>query len=177
VAVSVNLSARELQQARLRVIDQVSSVLSTSGLPAGSLTLEIKESAVMQDADAALATMRDLKKLGVRLALDDFGSGYSSLSYLHRLPLEEVKIDQSFIRELSSADASGSTIVGATVDLGHRLGFAVVAEGVESRDEWDRLISLGCDIVQGFHIARPMPVEDVLRWLDVLRATPRALAS
>jgi EAL domain-containing protein (putative c-di-GMP-specific phosphodiesterase class I) len=155
----------------------VRELLLKHDVPPAALRFEITESVLLSEPERAMETLNQLRAIGVRFALDDFGSGYSSLSYLHRLPLEEVKIDQSFIRELSSADASGSTIVGATVDLGHRLGFAVVAEGVESRDEWDRLISLGCDIVQGFHIARPMPVEDVLRWLDVLRATPRALAS
>jgi diguanylate cyclase (GGDEF)-like protein/PAS domain S-box-containing protein len=173
--VAVNLSTRNLLDPLLP--DLVRELLFKHDVPPAALRFEITESVLLGEPERAMETLNQLRAIGVRFALDDFGSGYSSLSYLHRLPLEEVKIDQSFIRELSSADASGSTIVGATVDLGHRLGFAVVAEGVESREEWDRLISLGCDIVQGFHIARPMPVEEVLRWLDVLRATPRALAS
>jgi diguanylate cyclase (GGDEF)-like protein/PAS domain S-box-containing protein len=173
--VAVNLSTRNLLDPLLP--DLVRTLLFKHDVPPAALRFEITESVLLGEPERAMETLNQLRAIGVRFALDDFGSGYSSLSYLHRLPLEEVKIDQSFIRELSSADASGSTIVGATVDLGHRLGFAVVAEGVESRDEWDRLISLGCDIVQGFHIARPMPIADVLRWLDLLRATPRALAS
>jgi len=173
--VAVNLSTRNLLDPLLP--DLVRSLLLKHDVPPSALRFEITESVLLAEPERAMETLNQLRAIGVRFALDDFGSGYSSLSYLHRLPLEEVKIDQSFIRELSSADASGSTIVAATVDLGHRLGFAVVAEGVESQFEWDRLISLGCDIVQGFHIARPMPIEDVLRWLDVLRARPRALAS
>ena len=173
--VAVNLSTRNLLDPLLP--DLVRDLLLAHEVPPSSLRFEITESVLLAEPERAMETLNQLRAIGVRFALDDFGSGYSSLSYLHRLPLEEVKIDQSFIRELSSADASGSTIVGATVELGHRLGFAVVAEGVESQEEWDRLILLGCDIVQGFHIARPMPIGDVLRWLDLLRATPRALAS
>ena len=173
--VAVNLSTRNLLDPLLP--DLVRSLLLKHDVPPSALRFEITESVLLAEPERAMETLNQLRAIGVRFALDDFGSGYSSLSYLHRLPLEEVKIDQSFIRELSSADASGSTIVAATVDLGHRLGFAVVAEGVESQFEWDRLISLGCDIVQGFHIARPMPIEDVLGWLDLLRARPRALAS
>lgn len=173
--VAVNLSTRNLLDPLLP--DLVRELLIKHDVPPAALRFEITESVLLAEPERAMETLNQLRAIGVRFALDDFGSGYSSLSYLHKLPLEEVKIDQSFIRELSSADASGSTIVAATVDLGHRLGFAVVAEGVESQAEWDRLVSLGCDIVQGFHIARPMPVGDVLCWLDLLRPAPRALAS
>ena len=173
--VAVNLSTRNLLDPLLP--ERVAELLREFGVPPSALRFEITESVLLAEPERAMVTLNQLRGLGVRFALDDFGSGYSSLSYLHRLPLEEIKIDQAFIRELGSADASGATIVGATVELGHRLGFAVVAEGVESQQEWDRLISLGCDIVQGFHIARPMPVQDVLRWLDALRAAPTALAS
>ena len=173
--VAVNLSPRNLLDPLLP--DRVAQLLREYDVPPSALRFEITESVLMAEPERAMITLNELRALGVRFALDDFGSGYSSLSYLHRLPLEEVKIDASFIRELGSADASGATIVGATVELGHRLGFAVVAEGVETQYEWDRLIALGCDIVQGFHIARPMPVLEVLRWLDVLRGTPTAIAS
>jgi diguanylate cyclase (GGDEF)-like protein/PAS domain S-box-containing protein len=173
--VAVNLSTRNLLDPLLP--DLVRHLLDKYDVPPAALRFEITESVLLAEPERAMETLNQLRAIGVRFALDDFGIGYSSLSYLHRLPLEEVKIDQSFIRERSSADASGSTIVAATVELGHRLGFAVVAEGVESQFEWDRLIALGCDIVQGFHIARPMPVGDILRWLDLLRTKPRALAS
>ena len=164
VTVSVNLSARELQQARLRTIDEVSSVLSASGLPAASLTLEIKESAVMQDADAALATMMDLKKLGVRLALDDFGSGYSSLTYLRRLPLDLVKIDRAFVAELAGNE-EGQAIVHALVEVCHAVGAKVLAEGVEKPEQSRLLRSLGCELGQGDAFSPPLDTEAAVRLL------------
>ena len=162
VTVSVNLSARELQQARLRTIDEVSSVLVASGLPPGSLTLEIKESAVMQDADAALATMADLKKLGVRLALDDFGSGYSSLTYLRRLPLDLVKIDRAFVAELGGNEA-GQAIVHALVEVCHAVGAKVLAEGVQDPEHSRLLRALGCELGQGDAFSRPLDAEAAAR--------------
>jgi diguanylate cyclase (GGDEF)-like protein len=162
VSVSVNLSARELQQARLRTIDEVSSVLVASGLPASSLTLEIKESAVMQDADAALATMADLKKLGVGLALDDFGSGYSSLTYLRRLPLDLVKIDRAFVAELAGND-EGQAIVHALVEVCHAVGARVLAEGVEQPEQSRLLRSLGCELGQGQVFSPPLDAEAAAR--------------
>jgi diguanylate cyclase (GGDEF)-like protein len=171
ISVSVNLSARELQQARIRSIDEVSSVLATSGLPAHSLTLEIKESAVMQDAEAALATMNDLKKLGVRLALDDFGSGYSSLTYLRRLPLDLVKIDRAFVAELGGND-EGQAIVHALVDVCHAVGAKVLAEGVASPDQSRLLRDLGCELGQGEAFSAPLDAEAAAR----LVASPGTLA-
>lgn len=171
VAVSVNLSARELQQARLRTIDQVSSVLATSGLPAAALTLEIKESAVMQDADAALATMRDLKRLGIRLALDDFGSGYSSLTYLRRLPLDLVKIDRAFVAELTGNEEN-QAIVHALVEVCHAVGARVLAEGVQSGEQSRLLRDLGCELGQGDGFSKPLDAEAAAR----LVASGRALA-
>src|SRR4051794_22802024 len=162
VTVSVNLSARELQQARLRTIDEVSSVLVASGLAPGSLTLEIKESAVMQDADAALATMADLKKLGVRLALDDFGSGYSSLTYLRRLPLDLVKIDRAFVAELGGND-EGQAIVHALVEVCHAVGAKVLAEGVASAEQSRLLRGLGCELGQGETFSPPLDAEAAAR--------------
>src|SRR4051794_7707399 len=162
VTVSVNLSARELQQARLRTIDEVSSVLVASGLAPGSLTLEIKESAVMQDADAALATMADLKKLGVRLALDDFGSGYSSLTYLRRLPLDLVKIDRAFVRELAG-NHEGQAIVHALVEVCHAVGARVLAEGVQNAEQSKLLLGLGCELGQGEAFSAPLDAEAAAR--------------
>jgi EAL domain-containing protein (putative c-di-GMP-specific phosphodiesterase class I) len=160
----VNLSARELQQARIRTIDEVSSVLATSGLPAAALTLEIKESAVMQDADAALATMVELKRLGVRLALDDFGSGYSSLTYLRRLPLDLVKIDRAFVAELAGND-EGQAIVHALVEVCHAVGAKVLAEGVEGPEQARLLRELGCELGQGDAFSPPLDAEAATRLL------------
>jgi diguanylate cyclase (GGDEF)-like protein len=164
LAVSVNLSARELQQARIRTIDEVSSVLATSGLPADALTLEIKESAVMQDADAALATMGELKRLGVRLALDDFGSGYSSLTYLRRLPLDLVKIDRAFVAELAGNE-EGQAIVHALVEVCHAVGAKVLAEGVEGPEQARLLRELGCELGQGDAFSPPLDAEAATRLL------------
>jgi EAL domain-containing protein (putative c-di-GMP-specific phosphodiesterase class I) len=113
----------------------------------------------MADPDRAVAALGRLKDLGVRLSVDDLGTGYSSLAYLQRLPVDEVKIDKSFLRDLR--DPSTEAVVGAIVDLGHRLGRHVVAEGVEDAWAWDRLRDLDCDSAQGFWMARPMPADDL----------------
>ncbi|HVR89322.1 MAG TPA: EAL domain-containing protein [Candidatus Limnocylindria bacterium] len=174
--VAVNLSTRNLLDPLFPA--HVATVLGELDVPASALRFEITESVLLAEPEQAMLVLGELRALGVQLALDDFGTGYSSLSYLNRLPLHEVKIDRSFVQGLCSSDASSSTIVQATVDLGHRLGFAVVAEGVETQCEWDRLVELGCDIVQGYHIARPMPAADIVRWLTTLgRLDPSAASA
>ena len=174
VPVAVNLSTRNLLDPLFP--QQVARALRTADLPAAGLRFEITESVLLAEPERSMVTLEELRELGVRLALDDFGTGYSSLAYLNRLPLQEVKIDRSFIERVCTAGDSSATIVQATVDLGHRLGFEVVAEGVETQDAWDRLVELGCDIVQGFHIARPMASDDIVRWLTALRP-PREMAA
>jgi diguanylate cyclase (GGDEF)-like protein len=150
----VNLSGRELQQPRMRLVDEVASVLAASGLPPAGLCLELTESAVMQDVDAAVAAMGDLKRLGVELALDDFGTGYSSLSYLRRFPLDIVKVDRSFVAELSGGD--GTAIVRALIEVCHALDARVLAEGVEDPEQVELLVELGCDYGQGDHFSPPV---------------------
>jgi diguanylate cyclase (GGDEF)-like protein len=152
----VNLSARQLQQPRLRLVDEVAGALSRAGREPGAVCLEITESAVMQDAEAAIASMRDLKSLGVGLALDDFGTGYSSLGYLRRFPLDVVKIDRSFVRDLNDG-AQGDAIARALIDVCHALEARVLGEGIEDADQADRLRSLGCDLGQGSHFGPAMP--------------------
>ncbi len=171
VPVAVNLSTRNLLDPLFP--QQVGIALEVAGAPASALRFEITESVLLAEPERSMITLGELRDLGVRLALDDFGTGYSSLSYLHKLPLQEVKIDRSFVEKVCSPGDSSSTIVQATVDLGHRLGFEVVAEGVETQCAWDRLVELGCDIVQGYHIARPMDGADVIRWLGELERIPR----
>ncbi len=112
----------------------------------------------MDNADQAMETLARLKQTGVRLAIDDFGTGYSSLSYLKRFPVDTLKIDRSFVNELDGADES-AVIVGVTIRLAHALGMRVVAEGVETQDQLDRLRDLECDLAQGYHIARPLAAE------------------
>jgi EAL domain-containing protein (putative c-di-GMP-specific phosphodiesterase class I) len=118
----------------------------------------------MADPARATAVLHQLRDLGVRLSVDDFGTGYSSLSYLKRLPVHEVKIDRSFITGLVE-QGEDVAIVRAIVDLGRHLGLDVVAEGVEDQPTWDLLASMGCDLVQGWHLGRPMPVGQLLPWL------------
>ena len=169
IGIAVNISTRSLLDAD--VVSDVRRVLARHRVPAKSLTLEITESAAMAEPSRAVAVLEQLSSLGVRLAVDDFGTGYSSLSYLKQLPVDEVKIDQSFVKALSE-DGEDAAIVGSIISLGRHLGLQVVAEGIEDRDTWTRLESMGCALGQGYYLGRPMPVEDFLGWLSDYRAGP-----
>jgi EAL domain-containing protein (putative c-di-GMP-specific phosphodiesterase class I) len=162
LGIAVNLSARSLQDADL--VDQVSRLLLRHDVPADRLTLEVTEGSVMADPARAVALLHQLRDLGVRLSVDDFGTGYSSLSYLQRLPVQEVKIDRSFVTDLDT-ESENVAIVRAIVDLGRHLGLEVIAEGVEDEATWKLLASMNCDLVQGWHLARPMPTGELLGWL------------
>jgi diguanylate cyclase (GGDEF)-like protein len=161
VGVAVNISARLLQQGELDV--QVVHLLHRHGLSASMLTLEITESSLMADTTRTSEMLHRLRKLGTSLSIDDFGTGYSSLSYLQQLPVTEVKIDQSFIRRLQN-DPYDAKIVRAIVQLGHALGLVVVAEGVEDQPTTDKLTAMGVDLIQGYHLARPMPTAAFPQW-------------
>jgi EAL domain-containing protein (putative c-di-GMP-specific phosphodiesterase class I) len=128
------------------------------------LCLEITESGFMEDPVNAQKVLDRLAELGVRLSIDDYGTGYSSLSYIMRLPVQELKIDQSFIARMAS-DEEISMIVRSTIDLGHNLGLKVVAEGVEDRSAWNLLRSLGCDDAQGYFMSRPLPPAALAQWI------------
>ena len=154
----VNLSARQFE--RPDVVDTVSAALRDSGLPAEALCLEITETILMSDAPAALRTLTALKALGVELAIDDFGIGYSSLAYLKRFPVDTLKIDRSFVAGLGT-DPLDLPIVQAVLSLGHTLGLEVVAEGVETPLQEKTLKALGCERAQGFLYARSQRPEDV----------------
>ncbi len=164
--VAVNLSTRDLMDADLPA--WLTERMAAHELPHDALTLEITESAIMDDPQRAQFTLEQLDLLGFRLAIDDFGTGYSSLGYLKRLPVRELKIDKSFVMRLTS-DADDRIIVRATVELAHNMGLKVVAEGVETREIWDALIELGCDYGQGFYMSRPLPAADFLAWLDEVK--------
>jgi diguanylate cyclase (GGDEF)-like protein len=155
--IAVNLSARNLLEADLP--DRISAALFEHGVPSRLLALEITESAVVEDPVRAEEVVRALVELGIRVAIDDFGTGYSSMAALTRLPLECLKIDRSFVMDLDE-DGPGTTIVTASIRLAHDLGMRVVAEGVETTRQLDRLRELGCDVVQGYLLARPMPATD-----------------
>jgi EAL domain-containing protein (putative c-di-GMP-specific phosphodiesterase class I) len=129
--------------------------VAKSGLPARLLVMELTESMLMDDVDAAQKLMADLKSLGVTLSIDDFGTGFSSLSYLKSFPLDELKIDRSFIADLPGVK-SDVAIVRTIIDLGHRLGMSVIAEGIESADQLACIRQLGCDNYQGFLFSKPL---------------------
>lgn len=125
---------------------------------------EITESAIMDDPNHAIETLDRLHALGIRLAVDDFGTGYSSLSYLKRMPVDELKIDKSFVMGMTE-HKDDETIVRSTIDLAHNMGLKVVAEGVESEEVLTRLRELRCDLVQGYHLTRPLPPMKLEAWL------------
>ena len=162
LAIAVNLSSRSLLDPGL--VDEVAQLLRHHDVPPAALTLEVTEGSVMADPTRAISLLRELRQLGVRLSVDDFGTGYSSLSYLQRLPIDEVKVDKSFVTDMLHRPGDTS-IVRAIADLGRNLGLEVVAEGVEDRETWDALAELGVHLVQGWHLARPMPVDALLPWL------------
>lgn len=153
---SVNLSARQFRDPGL--VGRVEQVLAESGLDPAFLELEITESTVMHDSEAAIGTLRALKKLGVTLSVDDFGTGYSSLSYLKLFPIDVLKVDRSFVRDVTT-DPDDAVIVRAIVTLAHSLGLAVVAEGVEEAAQAAFLRYVKCDEMQGYYFSRPLPEE------------------
>ena len=132
-------------------------------MPAEAFCLEITESAIMDDPQRAQATLERLHAMGFSLSIDDFGTGYSSLAYLKKLPVDELKIDQSFVKNMET-DGDDAKIVRSTVELAHNLGLSVVAEGVENEAVWKLLRELGCDQAQGHHMGRPMPADAFYEW-------------
>ena len=163
VGVAVNLSVRNLYDAELT--RWLGELLDETGFPSSLVTLEITESEVMDDPLLAVEVLGQLHELGVHTSIDDFGTGQSSLSYLKHLPIDEIKIDRSFVGGMSSCE-SDETIVRAIIDLGHNLGLRVVAEGVEEGEIVRRLKTLGCDRAQGFYLSKPLSAGDVTRVLQ-----------
>ncbi|MDQ3757428.1 MAG: EAL domain-containing protein [Actinomycetota bacterium] len=159
LSVSVNLSVRQLQHPE--IVREVASALRDSGLPGRALVLEITESTLLDDTEAAATRLAELKALGVRMALDDFGTGYSSLSYLGRFPVDILKIDKSFVEVLGEAVTDRSALVAAIVGLGATLGVQVTAEGIEVADQLAHLQKMGCELGQGFYFARPVPAAEL----------------
>jgi diguanylate cyclase len=161
--VAVNVSPRTLLDAELP--DVVGGLLERWGVPPRFLRLELTEDFLVADSGRSDAVLQGLAQVGVGLSIDDFGTGFSSLSYLKRLPIEEIKVDRSFVSHMLER-VDDFTIVRATVELGRNLGLRVVAEGVQDRDTFDRLGDFGCDEAQGFYIARPLEPEDFWDWLS-----------
>lgn len=168
IVVWVNLSARQLASPAL--VDDVARVLDAAGVPSGSLGLEITESALLDDTDAAVATLERLRALGVPLSVDDFGTGYSSLTYLKRLPVDQLKVDRSFVGSVGDADSDDAAIVRAIIAMAAALKLRTVAEGVELAEQLEALRTVGCDYGQGFYFATPQPASHIQQLLDADRA-------
>ena len=163
LSVAVNLSAQCLREDSL--LDTLRRCLDEFRLPASACVLELTESDMMADPLRAKEILMELDAIGVRISVDDFGTGYSSLAYLKQLPISEIKVDRSFVREMLE-DENDLVIVRAIVDLAHNLGIRVVAEGVHSREVLDMLARLKCDEAQGYFIRKPVPGGDLLAWLQ-----------
>ncbi|MEM7257780.1 MAG: GGDEF domain-containing phosphodiesterase, partial [Pseudomonadota bacterium] len=150
---AVNVSIRQIHDSRMDLT--VAKVLEKTGFPASSLTLELTENMVMENAESNIELLHNLKNLGVRLSIDDFGTGYSSLSYLQRLPLDELKIDRSFIKEVQT-EQTKSPIISAMISLAHDLGMTVVAEGIETDIQLNHMKLLQCEVYQGYLCSKPI---------------------
>jgi diguanylate cyclase (GGDEF)-like protein len=174
LTVSVNLSVRNLLDPELAGL--ISNLLTTYRLTASALDLEITESMLMSDPDRSLVTLTRLSQLGVGLSVDDYGTGYSSLANIRRLPIDELKIDRSFVSPMLS-DESDLIIVRSTINLGHDLGLTVVAEGVEDEATLHRLEGLGCDLAQGYHFSKPLPADAFNKWIGLRTGAPAGPAS
>jgi len=173
--IAVNLSARQFRQKNL--ISMIEQVLGETGLAPNLLELELTEGMLMQDVEEAAHTLAQMHEMGVRLAIDDFGTGYSSLSYLKSFPIHTVKIDRSFVRDISS-DPDDAAIVTAIVAMARSLNLKVTAEGVQTEEQAVFLRSLACDLAQGFHFGRPMSASDFAARLGVTApAAPMRVAA
>jgi EAL domain-containing protein (putative c-di-GMP-specific phosphodiesterase class I) len=169
-SVAVNVSPRSLHHTAFP--GRIRELLEAHGVPAPSLTIEITENLVMSDPDGAARCLDELHDMGVRLVIDDFGKGYSSLSYLRRLPVDEIKIDRSFL--LGLADGEDDTLMRCMIDLAHNLGMTAVAEGVETEAVFQQLSELNCDAAQGYFICRPASAQDIQSWITRRFALPAA---
>ncbi len=163
INLSINISARNLQDPQFK--DQICQIAKETNTSLDKVIMELTETAVMHNPDDALRVMGELSAAGIRLSIDDFGTGYSSLSYLKKLPVNEIKIDRSFVMEMASNN-DDQVLVHTTLTMGHNLSLEVVAEGIEDAATLDKLKEMGCDLAQGYHIARPMPAENLFTWLD-----------
>jgi len=161
-SIAVNLPSRLFERADL--VDSVERIITSHGIPPRSIELEITETGLMKDLQGVVPSLHKLNQLGIEISIDDFGTGYSSLAYLTSLPISELKIDRSFVRDLGSTPQS-SAVVSAIIALARALGLRVIAEGVEQVSQMEVLYNLGCQICQGFLFARPMPAADIDEWL------------
>jgi len=179
LTIAVNLSGKHFGHPAL--VEQITTVISETGIPPESLKLELTESAVMENAETAILMLKQIKETGVRISIDDFGTGYSSLSYLHRFPIDLLKVDRSFVSAMEENTENGE-IVRTVIALAKALNLKVVAEGIESIHQFHQLRILGCEYGQGYLFSKPLPVgdierllEDSTRWQNILPATPQRI--
>ena len=167
--ISVNLSIRQLRQAEL--VRMVAEILSEAGLQPGDLELEITEGIMMDDTLKSMETLAEMHNLGVRLSIDDFGTGYSSLGYLKKLPLDRLKIDKSFVQDITT-DVNDEAIVRSVINLGHQFNLQVIAEGVETAEQLDFLRTCGCDEIQGYYLSHPLPADEFFLFIKSKPSLP-----
>jgi len=167
LSVAVNLSARQLASPTL--VERVRAIKSRYGLPKGALELEVTESVAMRNPERAIEQLKALGALGIEISIDDFGTGYSSLAYLKLLPIQTLKLDRAFVRDIET-DENDAVISAATLALAHALGLKVVAEGVETEGQRDFLTSHGCDYLQGFLFSKPLPAAELEAFIIAARA-------
>ena len=153
----MNVSAKQMRAPDF--VDRVKIMIAENGIPPGCVKLELTESAILEDVDGTIGKMRELRRFGIGFAIDDFGTGYSSLQYLQRLPLDELKIDQSFVRGLGE-DSSSAAIVRAIIAMAKALGLETIAEGVETSTQREFLRTNGCRNYQGYYFGKPVPIEE-----------------
>jgi EAL domain-containing protein (putative c-di-GMP-specific phosphodiesterase class I) len=175
LTVSVNLSVNQLRDGLL--VQRVGRMLATHGLPGSALVLELTESEIMKDPDSAVSTLTALQRLGIKLAVDDFGTQYSSLAYLQKLPFDILKIDRSFVEPLHEENTASESLVAAIVAMANALGIKTVVEGVETVDQARRLQRVGCEVAQGFMYARPARVDQLADVLNLLSTRNRGAES
>lgn len=173
LGIAINLSALDLNNRKLPQL--VDTIFADWERPLKNLTFEITEGAILTDLQSALKTLADLRALGVTLSVDDFGTGYSSLSQMRQLPVQELKIDKSFVLRLDSQQED-QLIVKSTLDMAHGLGLKVVAEGIENEATWRLLQEWGCEMAQGYFIGRPMSLDKLTEWLDAFPERSQTLA-
>ena len=164
--VSVNLSGHQLRNDKL--VEMIREILQSNNVEEGMINLELTETVLLEDLTIAKPMLKDLAKYGVGIHIDDFGTGYSSLSYLAELPVQTLKIDQSFIKRLTESDTN-ARVVQAVIALGKAMGLEVIAEGVETEQQMEIVRTLGCDLAQGFLIAKPLPDEEFRKWCATLK--------
>lgn len=170
INVAVNLSASDLLDEHLA--ERILALLSEHAVPVQALELEITESVLMTDPERAREVLDRLRRLGLRIAVDDYGTGYCALAYLRDLPIDELKIDRSFIAGMTG-DRRSAAIVRSTIELAHALDLEVVAEGVEHRRALNTLVAFGCDFAQGYHFSRPLPAAQFAAYVTRTQTDPR----